>query len=397
MRIEMLKPVLTRQSAIFFLALIGSEAAFAFGKLTPYGIAQLEYNSNIFSLSSREEALAQNGDGQRADRIQRYIAGIDASLPLSNQNLKAKVEGRRLDFAHYNRLDHNEYLLSGGADLRFSRSIDGLLNYQQERRMASFEDRKSTALTLETERVGRAGINFDITPEWRLETGLKSRELDSPLADFPDFRLQENTVSSALKYLVKDAVDFGGYAEYVSGRFDGVLDNGKFHQQSVALTAGYSIKNFSRIASQFGYTQRKDLGVSGKLSGLTGELSYHRELTGKTSADVQVFRRVRSYVGGASSVKESGAYLTMGWKATPKTSLTGSYQFTRGQFQESTPQANNLQRRDNTQLARLKLSYQMLPWLAVAPYAGYQVRDSKLDIDSFHTAYGGIELQARLE
>ena len=377
------------------LALACPLPAAAVGSLVPYGSAQVEYNSNIFALESREQALAQNGDAKRSDRLLRYVLGVEGKLALSQQSLRAKIEGRRVDFDHFGYLDHDEYLVSGGLDWQLSSAVDGLLELSQERRMASFEDRNSTELTLETERVARGTANVDITPEWRLETGLERRELDSPLPDFPDFRLTEDSIGAALKYLLIDRLAAGVHAEYLRGRFDGATNSGRFHQESLALVADYAIEDFSSVGAELGITKRTE-GSGGGDQALTGEISYHRELTGKTKVDLQLFRRVRSYVGGASSVTEDGASVGLAWQATVKTSVAGLYQWTHGSFQDSGAASDNTGRSDKGDIASLKISYQMLPWISLRPYGGYQSRDSNIALNSFEASFVGFEVLARL-
>jgi len=368
----------------------------ALGSLVPYGSAQVEYNSNIFALESRAQALAQNGDPKRSDRLLRYVLGVEGKLSLSEQSLRAKIEGRHIDFDHFRQLDHDEYLFGGGVDWRLSTAVDGLLELSQERRMASFEDRDSTALTLEIERLLRGTANVDVTPEWRVETGLEHRELDSPLPAFPDFKLTEDSVGVAIKYLLIDHLSAGLYAKYLTGLFDGTPNAGRFHQKGLSLVANYSIETLSRVGAELGITDRSE-GSGGGDRALTGELSYHRELTGKTKIDLEIFRRVRSYVGGASSVTEDGASIGLAWQATSKTSAAALYQWTQGSFKDSSVATDNFGRRDRGEIASLKVSYQMLPWIALRPYGGYQSRDSNIALDSFEASFVGFEVLARLQ
>jgi hypothetical protein len=46
-------------------------------------------------------------------------------------------------------------------------------------------------------------------------------------------------------------------------------------------------------------------------------------------------------------------------------------------------------------VAALILKYQVLPWLGIRPYIGYQARDSSSSLDSFHSEIVGLEVQAR--
>lgn len=405
-----------RGSRWALITLAYSGAALANDTLIPYASAQFEYNSNIFNRPDQAQATspdsttpggtllddllgtgqptAQNGlNGEQApsDRVLRYVAGIEVNLPLSNQKLRAVAEGRRFEFSDFSHLDHDEHLLSAGLDWSLTIALNGTLDYRQERRMASFADRNTTELTLEDERTGSGSLKLDFTPEWRLEAGLRSRELESPLPDFPQFALKENTIAAAIKYLIVETLAAGVFAEYLSGRFEGTADAQKFHQESLGLAADYTIDGLSRLGAQLGYTRRQDDGAA------TGMLTYHRELSAKTVTDVQVFRRVRSYVGGASSVTETGAGVALAWRPTEKISLSADYQRIEGQFEEETPSAGSQDRKDESQVASLSLTYQMLSWLSLRPYGGYQKRDSNIDRNSFKAEIAGVELRARFQ
>lgn len=394
----------------------------------PYSSAQAEYNSNLFDLPDGQQAAAQNSGGEsgsagttgialvddvfpgstppsesaagaggndpaRADTQRRYAAGIAGSLPWGDQKLRGTIEGRRLDYSQFSHLNHDEYLLSGGMDWRLSSSLDGALNYRQEQRMASFADRRTTELTMEEERIASASLNLHLGSSWRLETGLQSRNLDSPLPGFPEFRLKENTLSTAIKYLVADRLTAGIYTDYLSGQFDGIPNAGKFRQTGLGLVVDSSLGSFSRLSAQLGYARRED-DVSGSLSAMTGLLSYHRELTVKTSVDALAFRRIGSYAGSASSVQETGAGTTLAWKATQKMSLTGSYQWVEGDFEESALSGAAQRRKDTSHIASVNLAYQMLPWLALRPYYGFRSRDSSVEFNNYDAKIVGVELRA---
>jgi len=365
---------------------------------TPYASAQAEYNSNLFDLSGADQALAENGDSQLSDIAQRYLAGVDLRLPLGGQLLRASVEGRRFEFVHFSRLDHNEYLLTGGLDWRWNNSLDSTLAYRQEQRMASFADRSATDLALETEHIGSGSLNLDIDPEWRLETGVRTHELDSPLPDAPDFKLTENAVHAALEYQLAEAVAAGVYAEYLDGQFDGVADAASFQQKLIALTANYAVADLENFRGQLGYTLRHDnSGEANTLTALTGMLDYHRQLSGKTTAGVQLFRRVDSYVGGASAEQNTGVDTNLVWLATAIMSLSADYQWFESRFSQAVSAESGPARKDHGQILNLRLAYQMTPWLALRPYFEYQLRSSNIETDNFHAAIAGIELRARFD
>lgn len=380
------------------LALLWSGSTLAGDRLTPYLSTQVEYDSNVALLSGREEALASTGDATLDDRVLRYVAGLEARLPLSLQTLRATVEGRRVEYDAFNNLDHDEYLWSGGLDWRLAQVLDGVLEYQQERRMASLADRNTASLSLETERIGKAGLNAAIHPKWRIETGVGARELDSPLPDIPDFALKEKSVNAAVKYLLEATLNAGVFVEYVDGHFEGVPDQGRFHQQTASLTTQYSVSELTRVDAELGYTRREDEGGPGLAqSGVTGSLAYHRVLSGKTSMDLTVFRRVGSYISGASSETQTGGSIALSWEATPKTTVAGSYLRGENRLEDAFQDAPTPDRNDDVQTASLSLTYRMLRWLSLRSYGEYRERDSSIDADSYRSTVAGIDLRARFE
>jgi hypothetical protein len=367
-----------------------------------YGSVQGEYNSNVFDLKDRSEALAINGDKELSDTLVRYIAGIKLQGNVNPLVLRANLEGSRIDYSHFGRLDHNEYLLSGGLDWRLITILKGTVDYRQQRRMASFADRSSTALSIENEKTATATIDIDITPDWRSENGVRWRRDASALPNLPDFAVQESVIHTAIKYMANGHLTGGLYGELLLGRFDGVPDRSPYHEQTLALTADYAVPDFSRFGAQLGYTHRQDRSSlagssSNSASGMTGSMSYHRELTGKTAADAGIFRRVRSDVGNSSSVVETGAEVSATWRPTLDISVVGAYRYTQGRYQQPVILVNSARGKEARQIASLTATYAVLHWLDLSPYAGFQMRTSDIAVDSYQSFVGGLEIQAHIE
>lgn len=393
------------RSLLLLAGLAASATARGQSPLTPYGSVQAEYNSNIFSLPDAAQARLETGDSRLADESLRLVIGLDARLPLSQQTLRAKVEGRRYDFLHLNRIDHNEYLIGAGLDWDLAGVVAGTVDARQERRLAPFTDRISTTLTLERERILSATASLDISDDWLLQAALKGRTLASPLPDFPRFALDDNSADLALKYRIGSGIDAGVYGRYGFGKFNGVPSAGRFDEQSLGVVTDYTIDSLSRLSAQAGYTRRQDRGQDpngnggdngGRSSAITGKLSLARQLSGKTAIGVDAFRRVNSYVGDASTVQETGAGLSLNWTPTVKIAVAASYQYGFSRFRQSGTTTDNSQRRDDSQVAALQLLWQAQGWLTVRPYAAWQTRSSTTARNSFDALIAGLELGIRL-
>lgn len=371
-------------------------SAFADLDFNPYVASKAEYISNVFDLSSAEQAVIQRGSTRRADAVMENRVGFDTGYSLSRQHFHFTAEGRRFNYDHFTELDHNEYLLDGGLDWMVTDALNGKLSFRQERRMASFADRQSTQLSLERERKIDGSANLLITPEWRFEVGGRTRKLASPLPGFPAFALSENAGSAGIKYLGFNRLATGLTAEYLAGKYTGVPDATRFDQISLLSETDYIVSGLSTLHLKLGYASRKDRDRGGgTASGFVGSLGYVRQLTGKTSVGIKVFRQIDSYVAGSSSVVATGATIGLTWKATDKITVDASYVYTYSNFKgQGTPGTLTSGRGDHYQYSLLRLTYQALRWLEIRPNLEYEDRHSSVAVAGFNSMLVGLQLRA---
>lgn len=372
-------------------------AAMAAVDFHPYAGTQYEYDSNVFSFSNRQDVIAATGGTQKDDTLLRYFGGIDVSLTPGQQRFYASAEARRVQFERFDELDHNEHLLLGGLDWKLGSRLDGKLEYRRERSMASFADIETTQLTVQTEETGNAALNLLLTPRWRIETGAKTRKVELPLPEFPDFALKENTGSAEIKYLGFSKLSAGILGQYTDGEYEGSPDANQFEQGSLQLTADYVVSGLSAFNAELGAIRRKNKNGDGDdTSGFTGALGYKRELSGKTSVSAQLFRRINSYVAGANALVDTGASLGALWQATPKIVVSTQYQWTHSDFKTGDSVASiNDNRTDKFGTAAIDLRYQALDWLLLRPYGEYHNRSSSTENQGYDGAVLGLELRLR--
>ena len=366
----------------------------------PYAASQYEYNSNVFSLSSRAQAIAHDGTAARADTDWRSVAGADTALAWGQDRLSATAEGRRQIYDRFSSLDHDEYLLAGAFDWKAFGNSDGTLSARQERRMASFADRISTQLALERDRTATATYNLNLAPQWRIETDAGMHRLDSPLPGFPLFSLNEDSGDVALKYLGLGPLVAGAKGTYINGRFRGVPDSPGYVQLTGVLTFTYTVSGLSDFDGNAGYTRFTSHGggaEAGTVEGVSGGLGWTRHLSAKTEADARVFRRIDSYVAGADVVIDDGADAGFHWQANTEISLAANYEWAYSAYRAlAAGQASGSDRRDHYQASSLALSYLPRPWLTLRVFGNYYDRGSNISVDSFNQALAGLELRLRL-
>jgi len=383
--------------AAALLALLSWNSALAQSEFLPYASTQFEHNNNIFALPNSAAAVMANGSPQLGDSDLKTIAGFDENYLWDRQRFYATVEGRYQDFDHFTDLNHYEYLAKGGLDWKLFSAFDGTLSYSQERVMAPFQNRDSqTELELNLERIAIAKVNFTLTPEWRLETSETYHDLDSPIQDFPDYGLSEETTHIALRYLGVANLTFGVSADYLDGEYRNAPLLGNYDQRSAGLTMTYALSGLSTFNGAVGYSKR-DLGEGqGTLSGVTGNLGYTRNLGPKTAVFVNLSRNINSYVGAGGSELDSTALVGVNYQATFKIGLVLQGQYTKSDFTGQTvPIPGGIDqagRVDHLPGATFKMDYQALRWLLIQPYAIYQRRSSNFEAFEFSSTTIGIKI-----
>ena len=377
---------------------------------TPYADADYEHDSNLFALNPGAPApVGRNGPGL-SDTVWRARAGFDSAYDLGLQEFYLLAEGRRFIYDNFTQLNHDEYLLHGGWNWKVDSVLDGVLDFQRQRSMLSFlqfnatQTSASELLYLQVQDIAIASINVQMSPEWRLQSQGKLNDQNLQVPGTPDLTLHEESVHEGLRYVGFANLSAGLDGEYLRGNYTSgtFLATPGYRQSTAEFAADYVLSGLSTFHGEVGYTDRV-LEQGGSISGITGLVSYQRDLTGKTSMTVKLSRAINTYVTAASPEVDTGAELDLTWNATSKIKVVAGYQYLHSSFSATDIQGVlTASRVDRLQTPSLSVMYQPLNWLIVRPYAQYQTRSSTarsagVDIFTFHGTTYGLELEGRLK
>jgi hypothetical protein len=375
------------------LSLVAGFAA-AEGDFTPYAAEDIEHNTNVFDLSPVDGIPVGKNGPTLGDTFFEERAGVEGTYFLDQQKFFGTAEFRHFDYENFTVLDHNEELLDGGLKWKLTSPVDGQVEYKHEQRMVQFQDLEAaTQLILETENTATASANVDVTPEWRVESLLKDHVLDSPRVDVPGLSLHEDSIQEGLKYLGVANLAAGVQAQYLEGKYnyDPLALNPYYHQVSLDLAATYKISGLSNFNGELGYTHRTDPTTTG-LSGVTGLIGYQHNLTAKTSVSVRIARALNTYITTGGNEIDTSVGATVNYQATYKILIRAGYTYTNSNFPGQPDGAVIIDRVDHFQTANVDLTYQVLHWLSIRPYARYQSRHSNDDLFAFQGNIVGVEL-----
>jgi Putative beta-barrel porin 2 len=367
------------------------------GVITPYAAEDIEHNTNIFDLPKSGGTPVGKHGPTFADTFFDTRAGVEGTYLLDEQKFFGTAEFRHFDYDNFTDLNHNEELFDGGLKWKLARIVDGLFEFRHEQRIVQFQDlAASTQLILETENNVTASANVNLNPEWRLESLGRDHALSSPRNDVPGLSLHEYSIREGLKYLGVANLAAGVEVEYLEGKYnhDPLALNPNYHQITVAGAATYVVSGLTNFTGNLGYSRRADPSNAG-LSGLTGSLGYQRSVTAKTSVNVLVSRALNTYVTTGGNEVDTSAGATVNYQATYKILVRAGYSYTDSKFPGTPNGAATIDRADHLQFATLDLTYQVLHWLSIRPYARYQTRHSNVEGFTFDGNVIGVELLAK--
>lgn len=397
-------------AALLFAA--GVHPASAAVSVSPFVKAGFEHDSNVFMRPSP----ASIGLGTLADTIQDYQAGVGAQFDWGPDRLSLDAQGTRDIYHRFTFLDHYEYRLIGDLDWRFGTALETRLRFRQRRYMAPFTDTLAVGLFLDTDRTASALMRIQLAPKWRLDLTPELRQRDTPLPGFPRFKRRDTLATAEVDYLGFGRLTAGLRFEYIHGRYAHIVRATRYDQRKVDLTANYKLSGFSTFGASVGYTRRGTVpnpadsvptpagkpgsfvnygGALGTTSGVNGALSYTRQLTGKTSVSLSIFRRVQSYAAAALPEIATGGTAGVTWKPDVKFTVGLHYSLTREQIKGALAVVNFANRTNRTQAAQLTIEYAALSWLMIRPYVTWDHATSTFRLGNYSATIVGVDVTSR--
>lgn len=396
----------------------GAQAARAATSVSPFATLGYQYNSNVFMRPSSLPPMLAGAPAPFGDTILDYEGGATGKFDWGPNELTVNAEATRDDYDRFSLLSHTEYQFGGDFHWRLGPIVDGTVKYQESRFMAPFTTTFAVALLLDTQRVASSTVRILVSPAWRVDLTPQLNDFDTPLPGYAGFRLYETEGSVGLDYLGFGPLTSGVELDYYDGRYAGIVGATKYTQRDAELTASYKVSGLSSFSADLGYTSRDSTadsadsvqpsagfpttageytGLIGTTSSVTGSLSYRRQLTGKTSAKVSLFRNVESYAGGANPEIGTGGAVGVTWKPDVKFDVDLNYSLTRDQIEGGLVIVNATNQTERIQSVEFAVRYAACSWLTIRPYVSWDQQTSTFTLGNYSATIVGVEVTGRLQ
>jgi hypothetical protein len=388
-----------RQCRILMTAglLLAAWPALAEVDVTASAIARYEYDSNVFDLQNGFPVPGTTNDFARSDKLYTYGAALDTAYLWDQQKLFGTFTANRFEYDRFTELNHLEYTADGGLNWKLGSNLDGTLEALRDRTMVAFTNVNNAQFVLQTEQKENAKFGVEFIPDWRFEGSGYYRTVDQNYVGALGLNLSESQGQVALRYLGLAGLTGGLSFAYTDGRYSGAEAqfNPAYEQNSVSFISTYAPTGRSTFQGALGYSDRRSGAANNSISGVTGELDYDNQITGKTSAHFAVSRLINSYISNTSSEIDSVASGTLRWQTTYRLGLAAGYTYTYRDLpgQGNAPLGSN--RIDHLQYATLNVDFEPFRWLSLKPYANYQVRKSNFVSGNFNATIVGLNFTVK--
>ena len=358
--------------------------------------AQYESNSNLFAQQfGTTQPASGNHQGSTTDFS--YGALFSGTYSVGKQQFYASANAHKFDYEQFSDLDHTEYGFNAGLRWQLTEILNGDVEVSRTRSMVPFLDLTGSSvlpLSLFTAQKESFQLGLKLGPEWKLDGSAYTTEGAQPEPGAPDQQLTETGGTVDLEYAGLGPFNSGVTASYTSGGYAGLVNasDSNYSQVTAGLVADYKLERTS-FTGQVTYSRRTSDAGPDRVSGLTGSISFTDQLTAKTSFSLTVGRAINTQYLNLGTEFDTDASVSVNWKATHKISVTLGYSFTYRAFpgQEFGPDAYPV---DYQQYANLGISYQLLRWLQIAPYANLQTRRANVAGRDFNATVYGVTLTA---
>jgi hypothetical protein len=372
--------------------LLAASAAHAELNVTAHANTSWSYDSNVFA----SPGTANSGTGASS---MAYIGTLNPVYKIGDQAFSVVLEGRDYHYSGAS-LDHQEYLASGDWEWRLGPYLSGSAGINRSQQMVPFTSFFGTQLTLETNQNEHLSLGFNAGPNWRLQGGATTSRNDSPRPGLPDLSEVSQGQQVSLQYVGFAHLTTGVSAQYTTGHFEGtagtttivdplgrVLDTAPYHQMGAQLSLGYTLP-VSSLSASVGYAKRASAVEINQASGITGNITYQRALTGRTNLTVGVARNINTYITNAGTEIGTTASAQLGYRLTHKISLGAGLSYTLSNLPAQG--IGGTDRLDHSHGFDLNMQYAATKYLAFSAFAHYSSRTSDLALATYTDHLFGI-------
>ena len=362
-------------------------------EINPYISTSLTFDDNVFRFSSPAQAKAAFGSPVTSDVVKRLDLGVDVSVRLSRQLVTLSTNINESRYSRFNILDNTGKSYGLGWNWRLGNDLHGELSTSKSESLAGFTEIRNPVNNLRTFTRQRAGINWDMHPDWTLHVTGEQVNIENELINFGSLDRKDGIVEVGVRYQNPTGTQLGLAYRVTASEFPNRTGFALFFfgdeskQKTIVASAAWAPTTKSRLSAQLSQVNIEYQNKPQRnFQGISQRWNLDQSVSAKTNINLTAYQEVYPIDDVESTyVETKGAAINSTWNLTSKVSLRGGLGYEERAYPSSAGlfALGNNDRSDESKTANLSLLYTPTDKSLVQIQYQGEKRTSNLDVQGY--------------
>jgi len=375
------------------------------------GAAKAEPNPYTFKISETltyDDNLYRLPTNELKEAISSTALSFGLDQPIGRQRLLANATVRHDIYKENSNLDNTGYDIGAGLEWEAASRWAGDAKFRFTRALASFEDYGDLTGNLDKNEEDVASVSlravYGLVSTWGIQGTYEHFDVGYSQAAFADRERNSDSFGLGVLYRPSGVWTFGLSGRWTQGEYPHYNGNIKdeFDRRDLDLTAKYFVTGLSTLSARLSHTNEDhDVDATRNFSGLTGQIDWDYQATGKLGFRTTLARETGS---GPSAFSNSGGtpgYLSdsslttrLGvaakWAATAKITVRAGFEYWHDRYDAQFTGTGGTSSADDSAASRsvsLSALYEATRAVSFECGARYQKRDELITADATFFGY----------
>lgn len=334
--------------------------------IKPYISTAVNYDDNLFRLSSPEQAKAVLGSSNRSDVVKRLDLGLEVNLKLSRQLISFVSSLSESKYSHFSNLDNTGSANSLRWDWHFGSNFYGVLSTNRNEAIASFNEVRSPVKNIRISSGQSASVNWNFHPDWTVFVSGEHDKFNNAAASSVQLDREDDILEGGIRFNsplnTQLAISYRQADSAFPNRvgFTKSTLGSESSQKEIVVAAAWQPASKTRLSTRLSHVnlQRQDSLLS-DFNGFSKQLGLDYSATEKVNFNIAAYQVVSPVDDVVSTyVKTTGLEINPSWRVTSKVFLRGNLSYSENAYIGSAAiSTNNVERLEQSTQAGLSLIY----------------------------------------
>jgi exopolysaccharide biosynthesis operon protein EpsL len=334
--------------------------------IKPFVNASINYDDNVYRISTPERAKLLLGSSDTSDVIKQLGVGVVVNLRLSRQLVNVNYSVNKNRFNQFKDLDYDGSANAFTWNWQIGSDFYGQIGTSENVSIAGFNENRIQERNLTTTSQKFASINWNLIPDWTINASRQQLSFENDSESFAFLDRDDEEYQVGINYLNQLNTNFGLSYRFVDSSFPnrlGFIQNilgDESTQKQIILTASWLPTSKTRLSTRFAQVSldRKNSTIE-DFSGFNQRWSLDHVLTGKINLSLATYKELTPVNDVFSTfVETKGVTINPVWNLTSKVLLRAGLRYEKQKFIGSSGLTlDNEDRLDETKEATLGLLY----------------------------------------